>query len=101
MHMNNEQRMQKLRDDNSWEALGYIQAPADSNNDLIKVERLKGYPIIRISARMYFNGEDKFVILGHYATELGYLKEIYNKTLNQCVDIMRATEKNSCSMGGM
>ena len=99
---NNKQREEYFRNEANWEKRGEIPSIKVWLPDypLIKVSKLMCYPIIKIEARLDLGiGEkriiDKMIVLGYYKSNGVVLNEIYNKTVNQCIDIMRAIDNET------
>ena len=97
--MNNKQREEYFRNGANWEFLGAVPAKLNmfTSEVVLRVTKLIDYPIIKIEARLDLGiGEkrlaDKMVVLGYYKSDGIVLNEIYQKTVNQCVDIMRAID---------
>ena len=93
MLKNNKQREEYFRSIENWDILGSIcvlNPGMTHSSDLIIVKKLKNYSIICVSANRsneYF-GEHE-VKLGYYESDGDMLDNIYNLTVNQCIDIMR------------
>lgn len=89
MLRNNNERELYFRDENNWATikLYFISDGAGK----IRVKKLIGYPIIKIQADVNINVPTECT-LGYYETDGQNLKDVYNKTLNQCIAIMREVD---------
>lgn len=100
--MNNKQREEYFRDEANWEEIGNIPPVVNliTATPIIRVSKLIGYPIVKIRVRLDLGiGEKTLVtkgaVLGYYNCNGIAFNEIYQKTVNQCIDIMRAIDNES------
>ena len=101
MLKNKTERLEYFSDQTHWHVWKANETYATS---IIRVCKLDGYPIIRISANVDINGIHECT-LGYYElstfvnTDLDaiqcvpFLRHIYNLTLNQCIDVMTKFDK--------
>lgn len=88
MLKNNKEREQYFNDPKNWHTL---QCNEPCINDLIRVDKLYGYPIIAIKSMVILD-KPHDVVLGYYQMSYNHpraLHDIYSKTYNQCIAIMR------------
>ena len=91
---NNKQREEYFRNKANWEEMGTIPPIANfiTNIPIIEVSKLTGYPIIKVEALLAVRDVAFMTVLGYYKSDGLVLNEIYSKTVNQCIDIMRAID---------
>ena len=91
MLKNNKEREQYFNAINRWHVLHCNET---YTTDLIRVEKLDGYPIIAIKAMIILD-KPHDVVLGYYQMSTDHtlaLHDIYQKTYNQCIAIMREAD---------
>lgn len=89
MLRNNNEREIYFRDESNWASIKLYFIANDSGK--IQIRKLIGYPIIKIQAVVNIN-EPTVCTLGCYEIDGQNLKDVYNKTMNQCIAIMREAD---------
>ena len=91
MLKNNKEREQYFNNETNWATVKLFFIAERSGE--ICVKRLMQYPIIRIEAYIDLY-QPKMCVLGYYqlSSDGISLHDIYNKTVNQCINIMRESD---------
>lgn len=87
---NNKEREEYLRDKENW-----LPISVDNLEYGFKIERLKGYPLVRVLWELDIRYCDSRAILGTYEVkENGKLNSVYDLTVNQAVKVMLNYDRN-------